>query len=390
MTTTTVLVGTTKGTFLLRSEDRVDWMVRGPLCGGWPINHVIADPDSGTLWAAGGGDFFGAGVWRSGDRGESWTLAKLSNGSMDAMLAESEEMRAYLGVEPDPPAPFTGEVEALWSLGLSGPTLYAGGKPGVLFASRDGGVTWEKVQALSDHPSRPEWEPGGAGLVLHSIVADPDDPRKLWVGISAAGIFATEDGGETWDRRNRRDNAGGDVPPPDHGHDHGHDHGPDVGLCVHNFVRAPGGAARDLLYQQNHHGVFRSRDGGRNWHEVSAGLPSTFGFPIAVHPRDPDTVWVLPLNGDVEGRFPPGASAAVWKSSDAGESWSRGRTGCPSRDCFFTVLRQAMATDAGAPAGIYFGTNSGSVFASRDEGDSWQEIARHLPTILSVETVTFA
>jgi photosystem II stability/assembly factor-like uncharacterized protein len=382
MTGTTVLVGTTKGAFLLRSEDRGTWTLSGPLCDGWPINHMIGDGDGGTLWAAGGGEFPGAGVWRSGDGGETWTLSKLSNGMMDEMLAGNAGMRAYLGREPDPPAPFTGEVEALWSLGLAGGTLYAGGKPGVLYASRDGGETWEKVEGLSGHPSRPDWEPGGAGLVLHSIVADPGDPRKLWVGISAAGVFATEDGGQTWDRRNRRDNAEAAPPPAAHGHDHG----AEVGLCVHNFVRAPGGAG-DLLYQQNHHGVFRSRDGGRNWREIDAGLPSTFGFPIAVHPRDPETVWVLPLNGDVEGRFPPGASAAVWKSSDGGESWAPRHEGLPRRDCFFTVLRQSMATDGGAPVGLYFGTNSGSVFASRDEGETWSEIARHLPTVLSVETV---
>jgi photosystem II stability/assembly factor-like uncharacterized protein len=162
-----------------------------------------------------------------------------------------------------------------------------------------------------------------------------------------------------------------------------------VGFCVHNIVRAPrdGAAARDVLYQQNHHGVFRSHDGGLSWQEISAGLPSTFGFPIAVHPRDPDTVWVLPLNGDTQGRYPPDASAAVWRSRDGGDTWTAQRDGLPARNCFFTVLRQAMATDHGTPAGIYFGTNSGSVFASADEGETWTEAARHLPTVLCVETL---
>jgi len=380
--TVTILVGTTKGAFLIASDDRSAWTLRGPLCDGWPINHVIGDPETGTLWAAGGGEFPGAGVFRSDDGGDTWTLSKLANGMMDAMLADSEEMRSYLKMEPSPPAPHTGEVEVLWSLGRSNGTLYAGGKPGVLFASTDSGGTWEKVRGLTDHPTRDTWQPGGAGLVLHTIVPDARDAAKLWVGISAAGVFATEDGGKTWDRRNRRSN----VPALSDSHDH--DHGDEVGHCVHNFVRA--GDAGDLLYQQNHHGVFRSRDGGRSWDEIGAGLPSTFGFPIAVHPEDPETVWVLPLNGDIAGRFPPDASAAVWKSSDGGATWAAKRGGLPQRDCFFTVLRQAMATDRGAPAGVYFGTNTGSIFASADEGETWTEIARHLPTVLSVETLDFA
>ncbi len=379
----TVLVGTTKGAFLIDTDDRRDWRLRGPLCDGWPINHVIGDPDTGTLWAAGGGDWHGAGVWRSVDRGETWELSLLANGQMDEWLARDPEVAAYLGHGPAPDAPFKGEIVTLWSLGRADGRLFAGSKPAMLFSSSDGGTTWAKVQGLSDHPSSDSWQPGGAGLVLHSIVADPGRPEKLWIGISAAGVFATEDAGATWDRRNRRSNA--DTASHTHAPEPGHD-GQEVGHCVHNFVRAPGNGG-DLLYQQNHHGVFRSPDGGRSWHEISAGLPSTFGFPIAVHPNDPQTIWVLPLNSDVAGRYPPDASAAVWRSRDGGDSWQALRDGLPGRDCFFTVLRQAMATDRGTPAGIYFGTNSGSIFASADEGDSWTEIARHLPTVLSVETL---
>jgi photosystem II stability/assembly factor-like uncharacterized protein len=217
-------------------------------------------------------------------------------------------------------------------------------------------------------------------LVLHTIVADPGDASKLWVGISAAGVFATEDGGASWERRNRLSNA-------DACQHHDHPAAPrdgQTGLCVHNMMRAPG-ETTDLLYQQNHHGVFRSKDGGRNWDDVTEGLPSTFGFPIGVHPRDPKTIWVLPLNGDTAGRFPPDASAAVWKSRDGGDTWQARREGLPSENCYFTVLRQAMAADRSSPAGVYFGTNTGSVFASSDEGETWAEIARHLPAVLSVE-----
>ncbi|MGL6211248.1 MAG: WD40/YVTN/BNR-like repeat-containing protein, partial [Paracoccaceae bacterium] len=378
-----LVLGTSKGAFVLTGDpDRKDWQVAGPHCGGWSINHVIGDAVSGTLWAGGGGEWPGAGVWRSQDGGATWQLSLLSNGSIDDMLRNSPEMAEYTGLSPSPDAPFKGEVSAVWSLALSGGALYAGAKPGKLYRSADGGVTWDNVAGINSHPEREGWSPGGAGLVLHSIVTDPANPAKLWIAISAAGVFATEDGGETWTARNRLSNA-------DHAHAHpgGHE-GHDTGLCVHNIVRAQG--ASDLMYQQNHHGVFRSPDGGRSWEDISAGLPSTFGFPVAVDPADPATLWVLPLNGDMQGRFPPGAAAAVWGSRDGGQTWTAGRQGLPQQNCYFTVLRQAMAVDRATPAGIYFGTNTGSVFASLDGGTEWHEIARHLPTILSVETLTKA
>ncbi|WP_424929993.1 WD40/YVTN/BNR-like repeat-containing protein [Amaricoccus tamworthensis] len=381
---TTVLVGTTKGAFFITSEaDRTGWKITGPHCDGWPINHLAGDPDTGTVWAGGGGEWSGAGVWKTGDGGASWQVTRLTSGQMDDWAANDPDFAKMIGWTGEP-LPFGAEFSQIWSMGYFDGVLYAGTKPAKLLTSRDGGDTWEEVKSLSEHPSADSWHPGAAGLVLHTIVADPGDPRKMWLGISAAGVFATEDGGGSWERRNRLSNAEACA-----GHDHpAAPRDGQTGHCVHNMMRAPGES--DLLYQQNHHGVWRSRDGGRSWEDINAGLPSTFGFPIRVHPRDPQTIWTLPLNGDSIGRFPPDAAAAVWRSRDGGETWQDLRDGLPQESCYFTVLRQAMAGDTADPAGIYFGTNSGSVFASTNEGDSWAEIARHLPTILAVEVLETA
>lgn len=376
-----LLVGTTKGVFILTGDaQRTSWQVRGPLCDGWPINHVVADPATGTMWAGGGGEWSGAGIWRSTDTGHTWTLTKLTSGQLDAWAASDPDFAESIGWREEP-VPFGEQFGQVWSLGRIGPRLYAGTKPAMLLVSDDDGTTFSHVKGLNDHPSAADWMPGAAGLTLHTIIADPADPDRIWVGISAAGVFASTDGGVTWHRRN-------DLADPADGQ--GHDHpsaasAGTTGMCVHHLVRAPGD--QDLLYQQNHHGVWRSPDGGATWTPITAGLPSTFGFPIRVHPRDPGTVWTLPLNGDSQGRFPPDAAAAVWRSRDGGASWQPLREGLPQEHCYFTVLRQAMATDTGDPVGVYVGTNTGSIFASGDEGDTWVEVARHLPTVLSVETL---
>ena len=301
---TRLLVGTTKGAFILTgTSDRDGWSVSGPHCDGWCINHMVGDATSGHIWAGGGGEWEGAGIWRSEDGGETWTVARLSKGQRDDWAATDPDFAEMIGWEPWE-APFDTDISQIWSLGYGHGTLYAGTKPATLLTSTDDGQPWAKVQRLNDHPSAKSWNPGGAGLVLHTIVFDPSDPAKLWLGISAAGVFATDDGGQSWERRNRLSNAEAC------GH-HDHPAAPkdgETGHCVHNIVRGPD----DLLYQQNHHGVYRSPDGGRSWDDITAGLPSTFGFPIALNPHDPQMIWTLPLNGARAGRYPPDASAAVW------------------------------------------------------------------------------
>jgi photosystem II stability/assembly factor-like uncharacterized protein len=351
-----ILLGTNKGAFFIESDKyRGSWKIRGPFCDTLPINHVIFDPRTNTIYCGGGNRWSGPSVWRTSDLGASWT--------------QSSEGLGYSDDEP---------VKAVWSLAVAGDTLYAGVEPAGLYRSDDAGRSWRHVSGLRQHPSRPEWQPGGAGLILHSIIPHPHDEKQIWVAISAAGVFHTTDGGDSWQPRNRGTRA--DFLPEEQRY-------PDYGQCVHSLIMAPG--LPDHFYQQNHCGMYRSLDGGRNWESIEAGLPSSFGFAAAVHPHDPATLYFLPLNGDSIGRYVPDGKAAVWRSRDCGKTWEALRNGLPQENTFFAVLRQAMATDRLEPVGVYFGTNSGSLFASVNEGDDWICIAQHLPLILSVETITF-
>ncbi len=350
-----VLVGTKKGAFVFEGDAaRRDWKLKGPFGQTMPMNHVIGDAATGTIYAGGGDPWFGPAVWKSTDLGETWTHS--SQG-----LAYEE------GQEP---------VSSVWSLNATNCSLYAGVQPAGLFRSDDGGESWSHMEGLQKHPTRPEWNPGGAGLILHSLLVDPRDHGRIWVGISSAGVFHSADGGATWEPRNKGTRA--DYMPDDQRY-------PEFGQCVHCLVMAPGKS--DLLYQQNHCGMYRSEDGGRTWQSIEEGLPSSFGFPAAVHPREEGTLFLLPLNGDIKGRYMPDAKAAVWRTRDGGRTWQDLRNGLPQENAFFGVLRQAMATDRMEPAGVYFGTSGGELYGSADEGESWTPIARHLPTILSVETM---
>lgn len=350
-----LLLGTKKGAFILESDEaRKSWSMRGPFCAHWPINHMIGDAALGKIYAGGGDEWFGPAVWQTADLGETWS--------------HSSEGLAYN--EGETP------IKSVWSLALAHDMLHVGVEPAGLFRSWDDGKSFTHIDGLRKHPSREHWMPGAGGLILHSLVPHPDDPDQMWIGISAAGVFYTADGGTTWEPRNKGTRA--DFMPEGQQY-------PEFGQCVHCLIMAAG--RPDRLYQQNHCGMYRCDDGASQWQSIEEGLPSSFGFPAAAHPRDPDVLFLLPLNGAEQGRYAPDAKAAVWRTRDGGKTWQDLREGLPQQNAYFGVLRQAMATDSLDKAGVYFGTSSGELYASADEGDSWSCIVSHLPSIYSVETM---
>jgi len=356
MARTVLLVGTRKGCFLLESPDRRDWTLRGPFCEGWPVYHAIHDPGSGAIYAAAASEWHGSAVWRSPDLGETWTHS--SEG-----LAYDEEAGRKLS-----------KVSTLAA--DNGRVLVGVEAPGI-FESRDQGATWSLLSTLAGQPGSEEWDdpanqpPGHLGI--SALMFDRDDSARFWAIVQGIGVFETADDGKSWTPRNRGLRA--DWPRP-------HE---EVGFCVHKLVRSPSDPNR--MYQQNHVGVHRSDDGGLSWFEITDGLPSEFGFAAAVHPHDRDTFYVIPLDPG-HGRCMHDGAAAVWRTRDAGATWQRLDRGLPQRDAWLGVLRAAMAIDGDDTPGLYFGTSTGQLFASSDEGDNWAEIANHLPPIWSVEVAT--
>jgi photosystem II stability/assembly factor-like uncharacterized protein len=352
---TLVLVGTRKGAFLLESDaDRRDWSVRGPFCESWPVYHMAFDRASGAIYAAAASEWHGSAVWRSADLGETWTHSSegLSYGedgakklSKVSSLAVSPDGRVLAGVE----------------------------NPGI-FESRDAGATWSLLSTLEGQPGSEAWDdpanqpPGHLGI--SALTPDTTDPSRFWAIVQGIGAFETTDDGKSWTPRNRGLRA--DWPRP-------HE---EVGFCVHRLVRSPHDPER--WYQQNHVGMHRSDDGGHSWTEITEGLPSEFGFAAATHPHDRDTFYVVPLD-PLHSRTMPGGQAAVWRTRDAGSSWQKLVKGLPQEDAHLGVLRSAMSIDTYDTPGLYFGTSTGQVFASNDEGDSWSEIASYLPPVSSVE-----
>jgi photosystem II stability/assembly factor-like uncharacterized protein len=353
MARTVLLVGTRKGCFVLESDgDRKDWQIRGPFCEGWPIYHAIHDPSSGAFYAAAASEWHGAGVWRSNDLGETWELS-------------SE------GLSYDDGGPKLSKISGLTA--AHGRVL-AGVETAGVFASEDGGVNWSLLSTLDGQPGREGWNdpanqpPGHLGLP--AILPHPDDAARYWAVVQGIGIFETTDDGGSWTPRNRGLRA--DWPNED----------PEVGYCVHKLVMSPADTSR--LYQQNHCGMHRSDDSGLSWQEITEGLPVDFGFAAAAHPHDRDSFYVIPLDPG-HGRCMPDGHASVWRTSDAGSSWRRLDSGLPHSDAHLGVLREGMAIDNADIPGLYFGTSTGQVFASADEGDSWNQIAGYLPAISSVE-----
>lgn len=345
-----LLVGTAKGGFIFAGDAaRRRWRVTGPVLAGWTVREMVWDPRSGMLLAACSHFSYGAVVARSADLGASW----------------DHETRGLEG------------VRAVWTLlpadGDRPGVVYAGVEDAALYRSEDGGRSWEEVRGLREHPTAAQWQPGAGGQCLHTICLDPADRGRMYVAVSAGGAYRTDDGGATWRPINRGVRA--DFLPDPY---------PEAGQCVHRLALHP--ARPDVLYQQNHCGVYRSDDRGETWVDISEGLPSRFGFAIVVHPHDPDTVYTAPIASD-ERRLPPDGALAVWRSRDRGARWERLHRGLPQEHAYGIVLRQAMCSDGLDPAGLYLGTTSGEVYASADEGEHWTALAEHLPRILSVRAV---
>jgi hypothetical protein len=348
VTGTLVLVGTARGAFVLESDvERRQWLLRGPLTGGeQPVGYVTFDPIGGSLYAAGFGPEGGPTVGWSEDLGETWTW------SSDGLTLGSGR--------PD--------VKQVWSILPASGALYAGVDPAGLFRSDDRGATWRQVGTpLLDHPTASGWRGGKGGLCLHSIVNRSTDPKRFWVAMAGGGVMFTADAGLTWEPRNPLVGDPGSPQP---------------GLRIQRLEISSGD--EPILYQQNHLGVFRSFDEGKSWEDVTADLPSCFGFPLALHPRECGTLFVIPHLNEANRRYVAGERAAVWRGVDGGSRWEKLTVGLPTEPGFVKVLRQGLTTDSLDPTGVYFGTTDGRLFGSCDEGNTWSTLATGLPPVYSV------
>ena len=364
-----VLAGTRKGAFILESDEkREKWEVSGPHFAGWEIYHLKGSPvDPDRIYASQTSGWFGQLVQRSDDGGKTWQPA----GNRFVYDGETGTHQWYDGTQ----RPW--EFKRIWHLepSLTDPdTIYAGAEDAALFLSTDGAQTWAELPALRNHKSGPSWQPGAGGMCLHTIIADPSNPDRIFVAISAAGAFRTDDAGKTWRPINRGLKSEG-IPDPD----------AEVGHCVHRLAMHP--KRPNVLFMQKHWDVMRSDDAGDSWREVSGNLPTDFGFAIDVHAHEPETIFVVPIKSDSE-HFPLDGKLRVYRSRSGGDEWQELGNGLPERDCYVNVLRDAMAVDSLDSCGVYFGTTGGQVYVSADSGDSWKAIVHDLPAVLSVEVQT--
>ena len=352
-----LLVGTRKGLFLVRGDDeRRSFEVDEPVLPGWQVNHAVADPRDGSLYACANSWVYGGTVQRSTDGGATWTRSEGLGLPEESGLKLASTWHLEPGHASQPG------------------TLWLGGEPGVLFRSDDSGASWQVNEALLGHETRDRWQPGAGGMCLHTILIDPKNHNRIFVAISAAGTFRSDDSGNTWKPINRGLHS--EYIP---------DSAAEVGHCVHRIAMHH--SRPNVLFMQKHWDVMRSNDAGDSWHEVSGNLPSDFGFVIDVHAHEPETIYVIPIKSDSE-HYPPDGKLRVYRSRSGGNEWEALTKGLPQSDCYVNVLRDAMAVDSLHPCGIYFGTTGGQVYASADSGDSWAPIVRDLPAVLSVEVQT--
>jgi photosystem II stability/assembly factor-like uncharacterized protein len=365
-----VLVGTAKGAFILTSDEKRErWDVSEPQFAGHEMYHIKGSPiDPNRLYASQTSDWFGQVMQRSDDGGKTWETI----GNEFCYHGVPGTHQWYDGTQ------HPWEFKRVWHLEPSlhdADTVYAGVEDAALFKSTDAGQTWTELFGLREHPSGHLWQPGAGGLCLHTIIQDPTNPDRLYVAISAAGSFRTDDGGTTWTPINHGLLSQWELPDPD----------VEVGHCVHNMAMHP--SKPDTLFMQKHWDVMRTDDAGANWHEISGNLPSDFGFPIAVHAHEPETVYVVPIKSDSE-HFPPEGKLRVYRSRTGGNEWEALTNGLPQENCYHNVLRDAMAIDTLDSCGIYFGTTGGQVYGSANGGDTWNAIVSDLPKVMSVEVQT--
>jgi len=364
-----VLVGTRKGAFVLTSDgQRKSWDVSGPHFAGWEIYHVKGSPaDPNRIWASQSSSWFGQVIQRSDDGGRSW----MPVGNEFRYEGTPGTHQWYDGT------PHPWEFARVWHLEPSRTdpdAVYAGVQDAALFKTNDGGATWTELPALRTHATAPKWQPGAGGLCLHTIVVDPTNAKRIFVAISAAGVFRSDDKGITWKPINRGLVSKG-IPDPN----------AEVGHCVHRLAMHP--SRPNVVFMQKHWDVMRTDDAGDSWREVSGNLPTDFGFTIDVHAHEPETIFVVPIKSDSE-HFPMDGQLRVFRSRTGGGEWEPLTKGLPQRDCYVNVLRDAMAVDTLDACGVYFGTTGGQVYGSTDAGDTWTPIVRDLPPVLSVEVQT--